>query len=87
MFRPVFWVLRRVFWFGTGASVGFGGAMWIRARLRRAVTRYAPERVTSDVASGARRVGTEIRTAVSEGREAMHSREAELRRELAPGRR
>lgn len=81
-------LLRRIFgralWFGTGASMGFGGAMWIRARIRRTVARYTPERVTSDVATGVRRVGTGLRDALSEGRDAMHAREAELREELSP---
>lgn len=91
----MFWLLRRLFWFGTGASVGFGGAMWIRNRIRRAVGRYAPEQLTTEVAhnvrragdrvgNDARRVGGNMREAWVEGRTAMQRREAELHQELRP---
>jgi hypothetical protein len=78
------WLFRRLFWLGTGASVGFGGAMWIRAKVRKAVARVMPERVAADVGSGARRAGANVRDAFAEGRSAMRAREAELRDELAP---
>jgi hypothetical protein len=81
----MFWLMRRLFWFGTGASMGFGGAMWIRHRVRRAVARYRPARVSAEVGTGVRRVGNDVRDAISEGRAEMHTREAELREELAPG--
>jgi hypothetical protein len=81
----VIWLLRRLLWFVTGASVGFGGAMWIRNRVRRAMARVMPERVSTEVARGARRAGSNLRDAVSEGRRTMHQREAELRQELSPG--
>lgn len=90
------WLLRRLFWFGTGASLGFGGAMWIRARILRAVERLAPEHVTTEVADNVRRAGvqvgskarqasTTLREAVDEGRTAARRREASLRRDLAAG--
>ncbi|HET6950082.1 MAG TPA: hypothetical protein VFI47_06895 [Acidimicrobiales bacterium] len=78
-------MVRRVFWFGTGATAGFGGAMWIRRRLLRTVRRLTPERVQADVTTSVRRLGTDLRAAVSEGRTAMADREAELRSELQPG--
>ncbi len=78
-------MLRRTFWFVTGAGAGVGGAMWARRRVRQAVARYAPERVQADVADSVRRLGTDLRSAVREGRDAMAGREAELRAELAPG--
>jgi len=78
------WLFRRLFWLGTGASVGFGGAMWIRNKVRRAVARVMPDRVAADVAGNARRAGSTVRDAFVEGRDAMHAREAELRDELAP---
>jgi hypothetical protein len=69
---------------GTGAGVGFGGAMWIRNKVRRAVARVMPDRVAADVTGGARRAGANVRDALVEGRTAMRTREAELRDELAP---
>jgi hypothetical protein len=81
------WLFRRIFWVGTGVSMGFGGAMWLRARLLRAVERVMPQRVQKDVAQGLRRAGGSVAGAMSEGRSAMRAREAELRREFPAGRR
>ena len=78
-------MFKRTFWFTTGATAGFGGAMWIRRQVLRTVRRYTPEQVQSDVTSSVRRLGTDLRGAVSEGRSTMAVREAELRSELAPG--
>jgi hypothetical protein len=46
-----------------------------------------PDRVAADAADSARRAGTNVRDAFSEGRTAMRTREAELRSDYAPGRR
>lgn len=81
------WLFRRIFWVGTGVSVGFGGAMWIRARVLRAVEAVMPQRVQKRVARRAQRAGGTVAGAFSEGRSAMRSREAELRREYPAGRR
>lgn len=75
------WLIRRLFWFVTGAGMGFGGALWIRRRFHRLASRYAPQ---SGFGSGMRRVRHDIAKAFGEGRAAMRSREAELRAELAP---
>jgi hypothetical protein len=78
-------VFRRAFWFGTGATAGFGGAMWIRRQVLRTVRRYTPEQVRDDVSTSVRRAGGNLRAAVAEGRRAMSHREAQLRDELRPG--
>jgi hypothetical protein len=78
-------LVRRFVWFTTGATAGFGGAMWIRRRVLRTVNRYAPEQLQADVTTSVRRVGTSVRDAVAEGRNAMRDRENELRSELRPG--
>jgi hypothetical protein len=78
-------VFRRAFWFGTGATAGFGGAMWIRRQVLRTVRRYTPEQVRDDVSTSVRRAGVNLRDAVVEGRRAMVHREAQLRDELRPG--
>jgi hypothetical protein len=78
-------LIRRLVWFATGVTAGFGGAMWIRRRLLRALERYVPEHVAAEVSTSVRRIGTEVRDAVGEGRAAMRDREARLRSELRPG--
>jgi hypothetical protein len=78
-------VLKRTFWFCTGATAGFGGAMWVRSQVLRTVRRYAPEQVQADVTTSVKRLGADVVGAVREGRHAMADREAELRAELAPG--
>lgn len=82
-------MLKRTFWFTTGLTAGFGGAMWIRRRVLQAVRRYTPEHVQDEVTTtvkrlgtDVRRLGTELRAAVEEARATMAAREAELRREL-----
>ena len=78
-------MFRRAFWFGTGATAGFGGAMWIRRQVLRTVRRYAPEQVRDDMSTSVRRAGGSLRDALAEGRREMAHREAELRDELRPG--
>jgi hypothetical protein len=78
-------VLKRTFWFTTGATAGFGGAMWVRRQVLRAIDRYTPEQVQADVGDSVRRLGTDLRAAVRTGRTAMADREAELHAELRPG--
>jgi hypothetical protein len=83
----MFRLFRKLLWFGTGASLGFGGAMWIRNRILRAVDRVMPRRIRRSVETQARGVGSTLAAAMSEGRDAMRDRERELRRNFAPGRR
>jgi hypothetical protein len=78
-------MLKRTFWFTTGATAGFGGAMWVRRQVLRTVRRYTPEQVQADVTTSVRRFGVDLRDAVTSGRAAMADREAELRTELRPG--
>ena len=54
-------MLKRAFWFTTGATAGFGGAMWVRRQVLQAVHRYTPERVQADVTSSVRRLGSDLR--------------------------
>jgi hypothetical protein len=66
----------------TGVCVGVGSAWWVERKVREQVARYLPDRVASDLAESAKRLGTDLRGAVSEGREVMRAREAELRRRV-----
>jgi hypothetical protein len=78
-------MFKRTFWFTTGATAGFGGAMWLRRRVLQTVQRYTPEHVQADVADSVKRWRRDVRAAVAEGRAAMASREAELHAELEAG--
>jgi hypothetical protein len=75
-------VFKRAFWLLMGAGFGFGVSFWLMRLVRTTVERYSPERVGTDLAGALRGLGTDIRAAVAEGREAMREREAELRAEL-----
>ena len=75
-------MFKRLFWLTVGVGFGFGLSFWLSRLLRQTVERYAPERVSNDVANGLRRLGTDVRAAVAEGRETARKREAELRAEL-----
>jgi len=75
-------VFKRLFWLCVGIGLGAGLAYWLQKALWQTAERYSPERVSNDLVDGARRLGTDMRKAIEEGREAMRKREAELRAEL-----
>jgi len=75
-------MFKRLFWLCVGICLGAGMAYWLQKFLRQTAERYSPERVSNDVVESARRLGTDVRKAIEEGREAMRKREAELRTEL-----
>jgi hypothetical protein len=69
-------------WLGTGVCLGAAGSLWALRSARRALHRYAPERVTTEVARSARAVARDVASALEEGREAMRDRELDLREHL-----
>ncbi|MBV8296211.1 MAG: hypothetical protein JO085_05180 [Acidimicrobiia bacterium] len=75
-------MFKRLFWLCVGIGLGAGLSYWLARFLRQTAERYSPERVSTDLLDGARRLGTDVRKAVEEGREAMRKREAELRADL-----
>jgi hypothetical protein len=75
-----------VFWFGLGTGLGFGSSMWLTRWVRETTARYAPERVSSQVSSGVRVLGQDLRDAVAEGRNAMRERELDLRHQVGRSR-
>ena len=75
-------MIRRLFWLSVGAGLGFGSSLWLQRRLREAVARYAPERVSADVTASIKGFGADVRLAVANGREAMRERETELRADV-----
>ena len=72
-------MFKRLFWLVIGAGFGFGMSFWVTKVVRETVERYTPERVSNDFANAVRGLGADIRAAVTEGRDAMREREAELR--------
>lgn len=71
-------MVKRLWWLAVGFVLGLGSSWALTRRLRRLAARYAPAEVIE-------RWGTNVRAAVAEGREAMRSREAELRSGLPTG--
>lgn len=70
---------KRTFWFASGIAAGLGSSVWVQRRVRRTVGRYLPEKVQERATDAARQVGPTVRSAVTEGRQAMADREAALR--------
>jgi hypothetical protein len=75
-------MFRRLFWLLVGIGFGFGASFWMMRFLKETMARYSPERVSADFAGAVKGLGTDVRLAVAEGREAMREREAALRAEL-----
>ncbi|MEJ7844960.1 MAG: hypothetical protein WKF93_04900 [Acidimicrobiales bacterium] len=77
-------MFKRLFWLTIGMGVGFGGSFWVTRRVRATVDRYRPEQLSAAAGDAARQLGSDVRAALTEGREAMVEREAELRARLEP---
>ena len=75
-------MFKRLFWLMIGVGFGFGVSFWLMRFVRETMQRYTPERVSTDLADALKGLGTDLRAAVAEGREAMREREAEIRAEL-----
>jgi hypothetical protein len=75
-------VFRRLFWLIMGAGFGFGVSFWLMRFVRETAARYTPERVSADLSGAIKGLGTDLRAAVADGREAMREREESLRAEL-----
>jgi len=75
-------MFKRLFWLLVGVGFGFGMSFWLMRFVRETAARYAPERVSADLGEAVKSLGTDLRRAVADGREAMREREAELRTEV-----
>ena len=75
--------MKRVTWFIGGVATGAAGVGYAKRTVKRTVKRTATQLSPSNVARGAlrkvRQKGREVEEAVREGREAMRTRERELR--------
>ncbi|HET9728571.1 MAG TPA: hypothetical protein VFR41_04070 [Acidimicrobiia bacterium] len=63
-------MIKRLFWLTVGFTLGIGSSWTIMRRVRRVAARFAPADVVD-------RWSTNVRAAVSEGRDAMRTRERE----------
>jgi len=72
-------VFKRIFWMSTGVAVGASGAFWAKRKVEETIEQYLPEQVAVRAATTAKGLGTTVRQAAAEGREAMRTTEAELR--------
>lgn len=75
-------MFKRLFWLSVGVGVGIAGSFSVTRRVRATVDRYRPEQLSAAAGDAARRLGTDVRAALTEGRAAMVEREAELRARL-----
>jgi hypothetical protein len=75
-------MFKRLFWMMVGIGIGFGFSFWLTRAVRQTMQRYSPEQVADRFTDALRGLGTDLRAAVSEGRQAMREREVELRTEI-----
>ncbi len=75
-------VPKRAFWAATGYAAGFGTSIWAVRKVKSVVQRFTPSEVLTRTAATAGATKRRIGDALSEGREVMHSREAQMRADL-----
>ena len=80
-------MFKRLFWLVVGAAFGFGVSFWLMRAVRETAARYTPAGVGDNLAHAIGQLGTDLREAVSEGREAMAETEERIRSEVAGPRR
>ena len=78
-------MFKRLFWLTVGVGFGFGMSFWVSRTVKGKMARLAPDNVSAELAGALRQLGSDLRAAVAEGRDAMRAREAELRAEIVPG--
>lgn len=75
-------MFKRLFWLTLGASLGFGFSFWMTKVIKQTVERYAPRRLSSELAGGIRALGQDFKAAIAEGGKAMRAQEAALRAQV-----
>jgi hypothetical protein len=83
-------VFTRLIWWTTGAVMGAGGSQWVQRKVKKTVqAKVAPllpgafvDTVTTKARSISTNTAQTVRTAVTDGRFASKTREAELRTKL-----
>lgn len=72
-------MFKRARWIVVGYGLGATTSYFAARRLRRTAQRYAPNEVASRVSASVGGTARQVHSAVSEGRDAMRDREAQLR--------
>jgi hypothetical protein len=75
-------MFKRLRWLTTGFVLGLGSSYAVARRVRRMVMRYAPPELVDRLGGSAANVRRDVNAAVTEGRDAMRVREAQLRAEV-----
>lgn len=75
-------MFKRLFWLTVGLTVGATGSWWLTRAIRQKVEQYVPARVRQRAVRRARDLSKDVRTAIADGRQAMHDQEEILRARL-----
>ena len=75
-------MLKRVTWFVGGAVAGVAGAGYAKRKVKETASQLAPANVARAAVAKVRHRGADVADAVRDGREAMRTKEAELRARL-----
>jgi len=79
-------MFKRVIWMGIGAAAGSAGTLWAERKVKAQIDRVADKATVQHVATTARDRIVDVRdtvvAAVSEGRSAKRTTEADLRRSV-----
>ncbi|MEI2638148.1 MAG: hypothetical protein V9F03_03985 [Microthrixaceae bacterium] len=71
--------MKRIFWFGIGAAAGAGSTVWAERKVRSQIEALSPDQLVVRATKRAGQAGRNIIDAVTDGRDAMRTREDELR--------
>lgn len=77
--------MKRLFWLGVGAVAGAAGTVWTERKVRNQIEALSPDQLVVRAGQKAGDAGRSLRDAVSDGRDAMRTRETELRGRYQPG--
>ena len=80
-------MFKRVIWMGAGFGAGLGSSYWVKRAVNRKVQQYVPDNVRTVVGTKAKAAGSNLKTAVQEGRAVMRQYQAEAEAEVAPAKR
>lgn len=78
-------MMKRVFWLGVGVVAGASGTVWAERKVKERLEALSPDNMAVAAGNRALAAGRSVIDAVADGRDAMRSREEELRGEYRRG--